>query len=147
MTHTYAILKLSARAHREIRAKLEQAGYGQAFHEDDVIDMHGIAVQPERLDGTIVDADTAIEVGTILSARTKEGMVELVVNGEKAQMDTTKAREVLGMLTGGIEAAVSDGLIYAFLTKRIGLSDEAASAALLDFRELRQGSRATVFTN
>lgn len=146
-THTYAILKVSARAHQEIRAKLEQAGYGQAFHDDDVIDMHGIAVQPERLDGTIVDAETAIEVGTILSARTKQGMVEFVVNGEKAQMDLEKAREVLGMLGGAIEAAVSDGLIYAFLTGKVGLSDEKASMALLDFRELRQGSRSTVYPN
>ena len=90
---------------------------------------------------------TDIQIGSILSHRTKEGMVELVVNGEKAQMDLPKAREVLGMLSGAIEAALSDGLIYAFLTKRIGLSDEKASAALLDFREMRQGSRETVYPN
>ena len=90
---------------------------------------------------------TDIQIASILSHRTKEGMVELVVNGEKAQMDLPKAREVLGMLSGAIEAALSDGLIYAFLTKRIGLSDEKASAALLDFREMRQGSRETVYPN
>ena len=72
-------------------------------------------------------------------------MVEFIINGEKAQMDLVKAREVLGMIAGAIEAAVSDTLIYAFLTKRIRLSDEAACAALLDFRELRQGSRETVW--
>ncbi len=88
---------------------------------------------------------TSIEVGTILSHRTKQGMVELVVDGHKVQMDLDKAREVRGMLDGAIEAAVSDGLIYAFLTSKIGLSENAASAALLDFRELRQGSRSTVF--
>ncbi len=91
--------------------------------------------------------NTTIEVGTILSARTKCGMVEFVLNGEKAQMDIPKAREVLGMLAGGIEAAISDELIFTFLTKKIGLSEEAAGAALLDFRELRQGSRSTVFPN
>jgi hypothetical protein len=86
-----------------------------------------------------------IEIGTILSARTKQGMVELTVNSEKTQMDLDKAREVLGMLSGAIEAAVSDGLIFTFLTQRIGLKDDQAAAALLDFRELRQGSRTTVF--
>lgn len=89
--------------------------------------------------------NTTIEIGTIISQRTKQGVVELVVNGHKVQMDLDKAREVRGMLDGAIEAAVSDGLIYAFLTSKIGLPENAAAAALLDFRELRQGSRGVVF--
>lgn len=89
--------------------------------------------------------NTTIEIGTILSHRTKQGMVELTLNGEKTQMDLNKAREVLGMLSGAIEAALSDGLIYAFLTTKVGLSDDKASRALVDFRELRQGSRDTVY--
>ena len=88
---------------------------------------------------------TTIEIASILSHRTKQGMVELVLNGEKTQMDLDKAREVRAMLDGAIEAAVSDGLIFAFLTSKVRLSEEAASVALLDFRELRQGSRSTVF--
>jgi len=88
---------------------------------------------------------TTIEIGTILSNRTKEGMVEFALNGEKTQMDLPKAREVLGMLSGAIEAAVSDQLLFAFLTTKIGLAPETAARALLDFRELRQGSRSTVF--
>ncbi len=87
---------------------------------------------------------TTIEIGTILSGRTKRGMVEFQLNGEKTQMDLEKAREVLGMLAGAIEAAVSDELLFAFLTSRIGLSEEVAARALLDFRELRQGSRFAV---
>jgi hypothetical protein len=89
--------------------------------------------------------ETTIEVGTILSHRTKEGLVELTLNGEKTQMEIRKAREVRDMLTGAIEAAISDSLVYTFLTQRIGLSGDAAAAALLDFRELRQGTRSTVF--
>lgn len=46
-TYTYALLPLSRAAYDEIAAKLRAAGYDQAFHEDDIIDMHGIAVQPE----------------------------------------------------------------------------------------------------
>jgi hypothetical protein len=86
-----------------------------------------------------------VEVGTLISSRTKEGMVELVVNGQTMQMTLPKAREVRGMLDGAIEAAVSDQLLYQFLMQRIGLSDDAAGRALLDFREMRQGSRKTVF--
>jgi hypothetical protein len=49
-THTYSILSLSAAAYREIRAKLVAAGYQHAFHGEpgsleELIDMHGIAVQ------------------------------------------------------------------------------------------------------
>ena len=89
--------------------------------------------------------NTTIEIGTILCARTHEGMVEPTMNGERTQMDLPKAREVLGMLSGAIEAAVSDQLIFAFLTTKVGLPHEAAARALLEFRELRQGSRKTVF--
>lgn len=48
VTHTYAILEISAPAYAEIKLKLERAGYDDQFHPDDehgiVIDMHGIAV-------------------------------------------------------------------------------------------------------
>ncbi len=47
-THTYAILELSKPAYDEIRAKLDAAGYQHAFHDDGVIDMHGIAVNIEQ---------------------------------------------------------------------------------------------------
>jgi hypothetical protein len=89
--------------------------------------------------------NTTLTVASILSARTKEGLVELTINGETTQMDLPKAREVRGMLDGAIEAAVSDQLLFTFLTEKIGLSEGQAAAALIDFRELRQGSRSTVF--
>lgn len=44
-THTYALLEVSAAAHKEIRGKLEEAEYHHAF-DGDVIDMHGIALTP-----------------------------------------------------------------------------------------------------
>jgi len=90
-------------------------------------------------------AFSTIEIGTILSQRTKQGMVEFQLNGEKTLLDLPKAREVRAMLDGAIEAAVSDQLLFTFLTTRVGLSEDKAGAALLDFRELRQGSRAAVY--
>lgn len=89
--------------------------------------------------------DHAIVIGTILSHRTNEGMVEITINGEKAQLDLTKAREVHRNLGGAIEAAISDQLIFQFLTTRIGIEPAKAASVLLDFRELRQGTRDTVF--
>jgi hypothetical protein len=51
-TYTYAILEVSHAAYSEIKAKLEQAGYSDQFHDDRdgdgvVIDMHGIALKDE----------------------------------------------------------------------------------------------------
>lgn len=138
-THTYAVLEVTPMAFVEVKRLLAAAGYDHAF-DGDVIDMHGIALK-----AVTAVQPTNIEIGTLLSQRTKQGMVEVAVNGERTQMDLDKAREVRGMLDGAIEAAVSDQLLYAFLTTKIGLSDEAASMALLDFRELRQGSRSAVY--
>jgi len=51
VTHTYAILWISATAFDEIKAKLEAARYEDQIHSDTeygtVIDMHGIAVAKE----------------------------------------------------------------------------------------------------
>lgn len=54
VTHTYAILKISAAAYKEIADKLRAAGYHENFDKDDgaeVIDMHGIAIkaEPQRI--------------------------------------------------------------------------------------------------
>jgi len=90
------------------------------------------------------DRGDNIVVTSLLSSRTHAGRVELQLNTEVTQMDLDKAREVVGMLQGAIEASVSDQLLFEFLTGRVGLAPDAAAAALLDFRELRQGSRDVV---
>ena len=82
-----------------------------------------------------------IAFSTILSQRTKMGMIEFSFNEEMSQWDLDKAREIHQMLGQAIEAAVSDTLLYQFFTQKIGFDDEKASRVLLDFRELRQGSR------
>lgn len=50
-TYTFAVLELSPAAYEEIHSKLKAAGYSHQFHveqERTVIDMHGIAVAPEK---------------------------------------------------------------------------------------------------
>lgn len=86
----------------------------------------------------------SFEVATIISSRTGEPMLNVYIDGHSMQLDLAKARTVRGILDGAIEAAVSDGLLYKFLREKIGLADDAAGRALLDFREMRQGSRGTV---
>lgn len=87
----------------------------------------------------------SIEIGTLLSARTKQGIVEIVINGECVQLEIAKAREVGTMLLQAIEAATSDEVTYRFMREKLGASDEQACAALIDYRELRQGTRDTLF--
>jgi hypothetical protein len=140
-THTYALLEISAPAFNEIAQKLKAAGYNQAFTGKAELDMHGIGIAP---DPNIKPGDDYLEARSLLSARTKEGRVELRINDSVTQLDLDKAREVVRMLQGAIEAAISDQLVFAFLTTKIGLDADRAGNALLDFRELRQGSRSVV---
>ena len=44
MTHTYALLEVSAAAYEEIAKKLREAGYDHAFNAEGEIDMHGIGL-------------------------------------------------------------------------------------------------------
>jgi hypothetical protein len=90
-------------------------------------------------------SETHIEIASILSSRTKQGLVELAINDTKTQMTIDKAREVCQMLHQAIEAAITDTLIYQFVTERVGIDQERAAQILLDFRELRQGSKSVVY--
>ena len=143
MTYTYAMLDVPRAVYAAVRALLAQADYQHAFHassDGELIDMHGLALRAKA-----GPTGTDITVSTLLSARTKEGRIDLTLNGELTQMDLGKAREIVGMLQGAIEAAVSDELVYKFLTEKVGLEPDRAAAALIDFRELRQGSRGLVY--
>jgi hypothetical protein len=88
-----------------------------------------------------------ISIATILSNRTKEGMIDFTLNDEKTQWDIAKAKEIRDMLTEAIEAAISDTLIYKFLTQKIGVPENQATIMLLEFRELRQGTKGIAWPN
>jgi hypothetical protein len=94
--------------------------------------------------------DLRLEIASILGAKTKQGLVEITIirdadTREIIRIDLPKAREILAMLSGAIEAAVSDELIFKFLTTRVGVPEMGAAAALLELRDLRQGSRGAVY--
>jgi hypothetical protein len=130
------VIEVPGAVYAAIRALLAHAGVKR---DGEIIDMQGIALKSRGGTGT-----TDITVTTLLSAATKEGRVELALNGELTQMDLPKAREIVGMLQQAIEAAASDQMLYTYLVERVGLDDHKASMALLDFREIRQGSRGLV---
>lgn len=120
-------LQVPAPVYRALRALLERADYPLGTTDQRlVLDRVTLTPAPGSAVGNIT-------VSTLLSSRTKEGAIDVQLNGELAQLDLPKAREVVGMLQEAIEAAVSDQL------------SEAAAAALVDFRELRQGSRSRVY--
>ena len=138
MTYTYAVLDVPATVYAAVRALLKAAEYEHAFHEGEgsdgeVIDMHGIALRSKG-----GELGTLISVSSLVSRRDGQGKVEFQMEGELAQLDLTKAREVVGMLQSAIEAAVSDQLLVQFLREKIGLDQDKATAALMDFREMRQ---------
>lgn len=96
------------------------------------------------------DPNVQIEWSSIIASRTKLGAVEMTLrrDGQEPyvlQMSLDAARSVAANLAGAIEAAISDQIFYALLTDRLGLEPASAARALLDLRELRQGSRGTVY--
>ena len=92
-------------------------------------------------DGNLIE----ISISTILSDKTKEGKINFGLKEGDAefvtQWDLAKAKHIRDMLTEAIEAAISDTLIFKFLVEKVGLDEQKAAMALLDFRELRQGTR------
>jgi len=52
MTYTYVLMEVSPSTYKEVRKKLEEAGYFKALHQDRedgiLLDMHGIALKLEK---------------------------------------------------------------------------------------------------
>jgi phage tail sheath gpL-like len=91
--------------------------------------------------------ETPIECGSIYGMKSQRGLVELLVGPTRVQMTVEKAKTVHAMLGTAIEAAISDEIFVRFMVERVGMDRERAAAALLDLRELRQGSREVLNPN
>jgi len=145
-TYTYSVLEVPPVVYAAVKALLTRAGYADVIHsphgpgEREVIDMHGIALAT----AAGKDNNGVIEMGTIISATTGRARIEFQVGGELVQLDVDKAREIAHGFTEAIEAAISDELIHKFLVEKVKLSPEKAAMLLVDFRELRQGSKKAV---
>lgn len=140
MTRTYTVLEVPAVVYAAVRALLARAGDAHAFQPDGAIDMHGIALQEK----TGATKSGEVVIGTILRSQNGHGRIEICVGAEVLQVDVADARKLAASLNDAIEAAISDQLIFKFLTERCGVPAQKAAAGLLDFRKLRQGSRDAV---
>jgi hypothetical protein len=86
----------------------------------------------------------AITIGSLLSARTHEGVVEFIVNDERIQFPLDKAREIYLMFGSAIEAATTDQIVYETMRDK-GLPEAAVLSILAELREKRQGAKGTVY--
>ncbi len=92
------------------------------------------------------DEDDHFEVASLYGQRTREPAVNFKTGTVEHQLTVKKAREVAFMLLEAAEAAVSDAVMMTLLREKVGISDEMRlSLILLDLREIRQGSRDTVY--
>lgn len=89
--------------------------------------------------------DDNVQVASGYGALTQRGFVEFTLNEQRTQMEPKKAREIALMLLEASEAAMSDEIFVALLTDKLGIDPERAGMVLLDLREIRQGSRSTVY--
>ena len=136
-------IEISGPALNEIMQKLVAGGHRDLIHDGEInLRELKIGVDSTQKPGTV-----PVTMISILSARTTEGMVQLRLGETVVQMTLDKAREITEMMHGVTEAAISDQLMYTFLVREVKLSEETAGRALLDFRELRQGTRSTSIPN
>lgn len=129
-THTYALLEVPGVVFAAVKAMLTRAGSTDAIHEaegpgdKELIDMHGLALVARPGSKQTGVATGMVEVGTLLSHRTGQGRVEIAIGAEVAQWDIGDAKKVHAMLGEAIEAAISDELIFKFLTEKVGIAPE-----------------------
>lgn len=92
-----------------------------------------MAVQPEI-------PELEVLVTSLLSHRTRQGIVSLKVGEFETQMPPAKARQIAGFLFEAAEAADSDALFWAWFGG-IGMDEGAGIGALRQFRALRDAKR------
>jgi hypothetical protein len=79
-----------------------------------------------------------IDVTSIVSSRTKEGIVQFKWNAEDGQLTPDEARaHALGIIEAA-EAAETDAFLVEFLTTKLKTTFETAIVILRDFRAFRE---------
>lgn len=142
MTRTYATLEVPATVYAAIKALLERAD-GRELDAGEPIDMNGIALVKQSK-GSNARTAGVMEISSMLSSKDWKGRLEFQIGGEVIQLDVRKAREVVQMFNEAIEAAITDEMMFTFLTTRMQLDEGRAAAVVFDMREVRQGARDVV---
>ena len=78
-----------------------------------------------------------LEVTTLVSLRTGEGIVQFEMGDTRIQLSIAEARNHARVVIEAGMAAETDALLVRFLCEKIKLPKDAALAALGDFREMR----------
>ncbi len=89
--------------------------------------------------------DEHVIVTSLYGAKSQQPGVNLQIGEVRLQMDVKSAQKVALDILSATEAAISDAAVMQLLIEKVGLDPTRASAVLLDLREIRQGSRDTVF--
>jgi hypothetical protein len=92
-----------------------------------------MAVEPEV-------PELEIQVGSLLSHRTHQGVVSLQMGEFVTQMPPAKARQVAGFLLEAAEAADSDALFFSFF-RGLDMDEREVASVLVQFRGLRDAKR------
>ncbi len=79
-----------------------------------------------------------VQIETLLSHRTKGGMVQVIWGREKSQLDPATARQLGTQLLGAAEAAETDEGMWRFAKNHLELEDQEAAQLISSFRAFRQ---------
>lgn len=85
--------------------------------------------------------DIPVVVETVFGARTRQPLVRLVVGDSAALMPCEQAREIGTWLIHAAEGATTDGFMYEYGTKVLGMSDSSAAQFIQEFRRYREAQR------
>lgn len=81
--------------------------------------------------------EETIWITSLVSSRTKEGVVELNWGDKKAQLSPEEARKHALKILECADAAETDAFIVEFFVKRLGQEFDKALMILQDFRSFR----------
>ncbi|HSZ58640.1 MAG TPA: hypothetical protein VK797_23430 [Tepidisphaeraceae bacterium] len=86
------------------------------------------------------DSET-LYVGSLVSSRSGEGVVQFQWGEKTCQLDPETARQVAFQILEAAEASDSDEFVVWLLREKVGLSMEQCWPILIDFREHRNRRR------
>jgi hypothetical protein len=101
-THTYVALEVGDDTYKEIKYKLEQAGYHHAFMDDGAIDMHGIGLIIEQPRTTLDLTQKLNEQVKLIAEQYGTTSEEVLENAQKLLLNSHKAREAARIKAHGL---------------------------------------------
>ncbi len=79
-----------------------------------------------------------VQIDTLLSHRTQQGMVQVIWGREKSQLDPATARQLGAQLLEAAEAAETDEGMWRFGKEHLEFDDAGAAQLMSAFRHFRQ---------